>query len=200
MTHREHPFGTEYLDKLKGAGKLSRTIKKYLVYPKLGLEKTNRVLDFGCGDLTFLIYNTPLYTFEPTAYDINPEIEVISRDAQIPFYSDFSQINCSFDFIMCDNVLEHVGDWRDTFVDIGNCLDPAGTLVIGLPGLAGYATDETHKCFITEFDLTQIAALHGLVLKKKIYYPLNVAMFARIFQLYSRHILTYYIFTKENEK
>jgi ubiquinone/menaquinone biosynthesis C-methylase UbiE len=63
-----------------------------------------------------------------TARKKNPAAEIIQGDArQLPFADN------QFSFILCLEVLEHLGDWRAGVRQIHRCLQPDGTAIISVP-------------------------------------------------------------------
>ena len=71
MTPDQTEFGKQYLVRLTNAGRISRILKKHLIFSKLGFEQSNTILDFGCGDLTFIKHVKNLHTATIIGVDIN---------------------------------------------------------------------------------------------------------------------------------
>jgi SAM-dependent methyltransferase len=103
-----------------------------------------RVLDYGCGDGTFLGLLQASGT--PPALAVGAEIDPhIVIDCQARFASwpglQFVDVTAldreseagSFDAIFCMEVLEHVDDQRPLLAEFERLLKPRGTLVISVP-------------------------------------------------------------------
>ena len=91
------------------------------------------------------------YRPEMTGVDVNPltidwlksqgmKAHVMQPDL-LPFEDN------SFDSILMDNVLEHISSPAAILAEVRRVLRSHGKLVVGVPGLRGYASDPDHKIF-----------------------------------------------------
>lgn len=191
-------YEKKYLDKLKGAGKISRLAKKIIVYTKIKKYKYENVLDYGCGDLSFLRYVKSLKKeINVTGLDVNPAVKELCEKNNINYVSKISEyMEGEFDLIMCDNVLEHINDWKGTISQLSQVLSSDGVIIAGVPGLTGYSHDDTHQNFITDYDIIRTSTNLELKIIDRFFYPINIGVIARVMQVFSRHVIFYYIISK----
>lgn len=194
-------FDEEYLQRLQNSGSFSRFLKRYTTYKFIISNSTGCCLDFGCGDLTFLKFvkqsskSKEMLWF---GHDANPAIENLAHSIGIDYISNLSESARGFDTILCDNVLEHILDWRAVLSLLFAKVSTGGKIIIGLPCLAGYYHDSTHLSFITRFDIENYCNQGGFNLNKIYHYPLNSKIIELIFGSLSRHVLTYYLIQKND--
>ena len=107
------------------------------------------MLDVGCGIGDMLSYRQ-----NTVGLDVNPlnvdfcqkrqlEAHMMKPDI-IPFRDE------TFDSVLLDNVLEHIEKPSLLFKEIRRVLKPDGILLIGVPGIKGYQSDDDHKVFYDE--------------------------------------------------
>jgi SAM-dependent methyltransferase len=117
----------------------------------LGLRLARRfsgkkILDYGCGDGTFLAML--MATTEAPAAAVGCEIAVdLVRDCEVRLgdqaglkfvmIDQLEQFSNSFDAIICMEVLEHVIDVEPVLLRFANLLAPGGTLLISVPVESG---------------------------------------------------------------
>lgn len=146
--------------------------RKYILYPRLETYLYGKVLDVGCGIGDFLKYYK-----SAVGVDINPEnvkscqeqgfnVELMKQD-KLPFETN------SFDSIVMDNVLEHIADPEEILMEIKRVLQPNGVLLIGVPGLKGYASDPDHKVFYSKKSLLKTLVTYGFKNTKLIGMPFS---------------------------
>lgn len=144
-----------------------RSIKSYIyrkfwLYPFLRQHLSGRVLDVGCGTGDFLASCCP----GSIGVDINSlAVEwcrkrgleaVVMEEGCIPFPDG------SFNSVILDNVIEHLHDPMQMLREVCRVLEPGGTLVVGVPGIRGYARDSDHKVFYDEVALVEVMTKAGL--------------------------------------
>lgn len=163
-----------YFDYLRGRSRLGLWYRRYYLYPRLSRMLTGRVLDFGCGIGDFLNFRP-----DTVGVDINAETvefcRAAGRDARLIENGRIPWADASFDGVIMDNVLEHIPEERaDAVVDeVLRVLVDSGTVLIGVPGQKGYASDSDHKRFYRESDLQQLMSRHGCVATRTIHTPLK---------------------------
>jgi SAM-dependent methyltransferase len=147
-----------------------------------------RVLDYGCGIGDFLRFR-----HKSSGVDINPySVDYCKSrglDAQLVKDGMIPHPESSFDSVVMDNVLEHipsVGVGR-VIAEVMRVLRPGGRLLIGVPGIRGYAADADHKCFYTESDVIKLLSTYGASPKHVLHAPLRS-------QWASRHMNQYCIY------
>jgi len=162
-----------YHDYLLGRSRLGFLYRKWLLFPVMCRYITGKVLDFGCGIGDFLQYRPAT-----VGVDINEKNIAYCQshglsaklivDGRIPFKDNF------FDLVVMDNVLEHIpaADVDATLNEVVRVLQSEGTVVVGVPGIKGYHSDNDHKVFYDQDDLVALFERHGFVIVKNFYMPL----------------------------
>jgi SAM-dependent methyltransferase len=103
-----------------------------------------RVLDYGCGDGTFLALT--MMTPEPPALAVGAELtpEAVN-DCRLRYGTEprlqFVQVKDldsvdhlgRYDAVFCMEVMEHVLDWEPLLERFGKLLAPGGTLIVSVP-------------------------------------------------------------------
>lgn len=166
------PAFEQYHRYLKGRSLAGYAYRRYLLYPRLASRLKGRVLDIGCGIGDML-------GFRPgtVGVDINPlnvaacaaagyEAVCMEPDC-LPFG------NASFDGAILDNVLEHIAEPRPLLADARRVLVPGGTLICGVPGRKGYASDPDHKVFYDEAGLVRLLEGAGFATREIFYTPIH---------------------------
>ncbi|UCV28955.1 class I SAM-dependent methyltransferase [Ferribacterium limneticum] len=164
----------EYFEYLKGRSRLGWLYRRYWLYPRLCRYLDGKTLDIGCGIGDFLNHRTGT-----VGVDINPAtVEWCLRrglDAHqmSPNVLPFQDV--SFDSAILDNVLEHLIEPAELLKEIRRVLRPHSSLVVGVPGHRGYATDSDHKVFYDEATLVSTLAAAGFGLQRLFHMPLRSA-------------------------
>jgi ubiquinone/menaquinone biosynthesis C-methylase UbiE len=78
----------------------------------------------------------------------------------------------AFDGVVLDNVLEHIIDPTDILSELRRVLKPGGTLIVGVPGTKGYASDPDHKCFYDQALLKSVVEAAGFDQRRLLRMPL----------------------------
>ena len=176
----------EYLTRRSFLGDLYR---RYVLYPRLNLHLKGKVLDVGCGIGDMLSYRQ-----NTVGLDVNPlnvdfcqkrqlEAYVMKPDI-IPFRDE------TFDSALLDNVLEHIEKPSLLFKEMRRVLKPDGILLIGVPGIKGYKSDDDHKVFYDEKKLHALAKKNRFNVNHFFYTPLIKSKFL------SKHLRQYCIYTQ----
>lgn len=181
----------EYHEYLQSRSKLGYLYRNFYLYPLLAKNLKGKVLDVGCGIGDFLNFKK-----DTVGVDINKDnIDYCIKNGlnaklmvedKIPFQ------NSSFDSIILDNVLEHILDPENLLNEINRVLGDEGRLIIGVPGLKGYASDSDHKSYYDIQKLKDTLHKFNFNLIKFRFMPINSNIFTKIF---SQHCL-YAIFEK----
>jgi len=92
--------------------------------------------------------------------------EIIQADARkLPFE------NAKFSFIVCLEVLEHLGDWRAGVKQIHRCLQPGGTVIISVPYRRTGGKSKTNEHHVYEPGERELMSLFKeLFIKVEAYY------------------------------
>lgn len=164
----------EYFEYLKKRSRLGWLYRRYWLYPRLCQYLDGKTLDIGCGIGDFLKFRT-----DTVGVDINSATVGWCRrrgfDAYqmlpnaIPFPDD------SFDSAILDNVLEHLAEPAELLIEIARVLRPGSSLVVGVPGRGGFATDSDHKVFYDEATLVSTLVTAGFRLQYSFYMPFRSA-------------------------
>lgn len=159
----------EYLKQRSFAGLLYR---RHYLYPRLSRELIGNALDIGCGIGDFLTYRT-----DTVGTDINCclvdycnkrglNATVMEADC-LPFADE------TFTSVILDNVLEHIDNPQPLLQEIWRVAKPGGRLIVGVPGVRGYASDADHKHFYSEAQLQRLLTSMRWVSKRVLFMPVH---------------------------
>ena len=183
----EHETYAHYLQQRSTLGKLYRN---YLLYPRLGRCVKGRVLDFGCGIGDFLLFRPGT-----VGVDINPHNVEFCRargaDAELSQEGRIPYGDGEFNTVVMDNVLEHIPkNCVDRVLsEVLRLLHPAGKLLIGVPGLKGYDSDDDHKCYYSEQDLITLLGRYGCRKVKSFHMPVHMLWLENHLSQYCIYVL-----------
>lgn len=132
-----------------------------------GFCPENALLDFGCGSGTMVTYLKDMGYAKATGYD---EYNANCCDKAV--------LDRQYDFIICQDVIEHTADPRELLRNILTSLKPGGIISIGTPnaGVIDLKRPEYylmqlhqpyHRHIFTEKSLTNMAEDMGLRMKNK---------------------------------
>jgi SAM-dependent methyltransferase len=151
-----------YLKRRSSRGLLYR---RHWLYPRLNARFSGRVLDVGCGIGDFLRFRRGT-----VGVDINPGAVAYCREQgldartmepdRLPFGDK------GFDGVMLDNVLEHIAEPGPLLHEIARVLRSGGTLIVGVPGRRGFASDPDHKVFYDARRLKDVVGATGFSMHK----------------------------------
>ena len=173
----------DYFSYLKNRSRLGLVYRKYWLYPRICRYLSGRVVDIGCGLGDFLNYRP-----NTVGIDINPDAVAwcksqglnvtLMSDGYLPFEDN------SFDGVVLDNVLEHIEAPAILLSEISRVLKTGGTLLVGVPGVKGYATDPDHKIFYDETKLINRLNKSGFVNSQIFHMPIGLKMFDQYMRQY----------------
>lgn len=160
----------EYFKYLNGRSRLGWLYRQYWLYPRLCRYLDGKTLDIGCGIGDFLNHRT-----NTVGVDINPvTVEWCCRrglDAHQMSPNVLPFQDASFNSAILDNVLEHLAEPAKLLSEIRRVLHPHSSLLVGVPGQCGYATDSDHKIFYGEAALVSTVIAAGFRLQHLFYMP-----------------------------
>ena len=168
-------MGTDqaYFEYLKGISRLGRFYRNYLLYPRINSYLCGNVLDIGCGIGGFLQYRT-----DTVGVDVNPETVKYCQqqklDARIMEIDQLPFESSTFDGVLMDNVLEHIGEPELILKEVKRVLVEGGKFVVGVPGSKGYVSDPDHKVFYSKEKLVMTLSKAGFVEENIIGMPLDL--------------------------
>ncbi|MEC5382434.1 methyltransferase domain-containing protein [Aurantimonas sp. C2-6-R+9] len=172
-----------YYDYLRGRSLKGLLYRRYMLYPRLSLELSSRVLDIGCGIGDFLAFRAGT-----VGVDVNPKLVAHCRarglEAYVMPFDALPFEEASFDGAVLDNVLEHIAEPGPLLAQAHRVLKPGGTLVVGVPGEIGYRADPDHKVYYDEARLTERLAQSGFTLRRVFHMPARSALLARALTQY----------------
>lgn len=172
-----------YFDYLRKRSRMGFLYRRYIVYPRLCKVLHGRVLDVGCGvgDMLDFRPNT-------TGVDINPHTVAWCRSQGLDAHEMEQDVlpfaKGSFQGVILDNVIEHIHDPENLMCEIYRVLEPEGVLIVGVPGLCGYASDPDHKIFYDESKLVEVLSKTGFSLKRMMHLPLPLPGLGRWLRQY----------------
>ena len=173
-----------YFNYLKQRSFLGYIYRRYFLYPKLNSYLKGDVLDVGCGIGDML-------AFKPSfiGADINEFNVALCKqrglNACLMLENVLPFSNNKFDSILLDNVLEHIKDPKPLLSEIKRVMRHDGSLLIGVPGVIGFASDDDHKIFYDESKLAELAKSAGYKILLNMYMPLwRSRLFSKILKQY----------------
>lgn len=165
----------DYFEYLQTRSKLGLVYRKYWLYPRLCRHLSGKVLDVGCG-IGDMIRHRP----QTVGVDVNPRavefcasqglnVRLMAPD-RLPFPDH------DFDGVLLDNVLEHLEHPQPLLEEIHRVLVANGTLIVGVPGRRGFASDSDHKIFYSESSLISCMRSNGFLSQHVLYLPVRSAL------------------------
>jgi len=168
-------FYSDYHQYQQGISNLGKIYRSFYLYPRINfyLNKNTRLLDIGCGLGNFLETRSG----EAYGIDINPHnvdyckkiglnVSLLNPGDVYPFDND------SFDYIVMDNVLEHILDPNHDLKEIYRMLKSGGAVIIGVPGEKGYTSDPDHKVYYDKKSLIALLNKYDFKYEHGFYAPL----------------------------
>ena len=182
----------EYKDYLNSRSKLALIYRNFYLYPKLEGNLTYPCIDIGCGIGDFLKFS------QKTVFgvDINNHLvdQCQKEGLKVELISN-NKIPCNeaaYNAAILDNVLEHISDPKPTLQETYRILSPNAKLIIGVPGIKGYAFDSDHKIYYDDQNIISLLNKYLFSFEKKIIMPLPLKFLTNILKIYC----TYYVFRK----
>ena len=180
----------KYFEYLENRSTLGAIYRRWLLYPKLSSLLKGNILDFGCGIGDFLNYNDNSVGVDINQYNVNYcnslglDVKLIKNNC-IPFDEN------SFACVIMDNVIEHIlqSEVDDVLREILRDLKPNGRLLIGVPGVKGYKSDDDHKCFYSEQSLIKLLKSHKCNKLASTHMPIHVIWLQHYISQYCIYIL-----------
>jgi ubiquinone/menaquinone biosynthesis C-methylase UbiE len=147
------------------------------------------VLDIGCGIGDMLSYRR-----NTVGLDVNPLNVNFCKKRKLNAYLMKPNIipfnDNTFDSLLLDNVLEHIEKHSLLFKEMRRVLKPNGFLLIGVPGMKGFESDDDHKVFYDEKKLYALAKKNRFHVNHFFYTPIIKSTFL------SKHLRQYCIYTQ----
>jgi SAM-dependent methyltransferase len=168
---------------------LGNIYRRFVLYPRLNFHLQGKVLDIGCGIGDMLNYRGNTF-----GLDVNPLNVDFCRKRKLNAYlmkpNNIPFNDKTFDSVLLDNVLEHINSPSLLFKEITRVLKPNGFLLIGVPGVKGYQSDDDHKIFYDEKKLQRLAKKNQFNVNQFFYMPFVKSKFL------SQHLRQYCVYSK----
>lgn len=167
-----------YFEYLRGRSRLALAYRRLYLYPRLARYLHGRVLDVGCGIgdlLAFLPGSVGVEVIpEAVVWCQKQGLDVRqSSPERLPFDA------AGFDSVMLDNVLEHIAEPSALLGEIRRVLASGGTLVVGVPGERGFASDPDHKVHYDEARLRSALEAAGFRTEHMLHVPWRARWLSR---------------------
>jgi SAM-dependent methyltransferase len=168
--------------------------RKYFLYPAINKRLNGMVLDIGSGLGNFLKFRSNSVGVDVNPYFVEYCVKsnlnvTLMRDNKIPFDSNH------FNSVLLDNVLEHIEDPSLLMMEIYRVLDGGGCLLVGVPGLKGFNSDQDHKVYYDFSNLITTISKFGFTYSSHFYMPLFRSKFLSKFM---RQYCLFVKFSKSN--
>jgi SAM-dependent methyltransferase len=176
----------QYFEYLQTRSVRGLAYRNMWLYPRLCRHLNGKVLDVGCGIGDMLRFRRGT-----TGVDINPRtVDLCMRnglDAKLMQPDQLPFPQGSFDGLVLDNVLEHIIVPDVLLAEIRRVLKPGGVVVVGVPGIKGYACDPDHKVFYDDEKLKVTLGAAGFKCKEIFGMPFGSRFLDRNLTLYCRY-------------
>jgi SAM-dependent methyltransferase len=116
--YKVYPFAKHQLDLVTRTA-LGNRARQLL---RQGVQKTDAILDFGCGNGLFVTFLRKMGFSDVTGYDL------YSNE-----YSDTAVLNNEYEVVLAQDVIEHADDPAQMLQAMVNCLKPQGLICLGTP-------------------------------------------------------------------
>ena len=139
MTNEQHDHLEAVLSKV---GDLNFRRRVITILDYLDIQKTDHVLDAGCGEGFYPMIFSELYECKVTAVDFDQEL----LDMAAPWLAKYKKVTLAkedltnlpykdntFDKIVCSEVLEHIVDHEAATKELYRVLKPGGKLAVTVP-------------------------------------------------------------------
>ena len=172
-----------YFAYLKTRSWRAQLYRRTILYPLLNRHISGVALDVGCGlgDMLDFRPNT-------VGADVNPNAVNYCRsrgfDAHLIEGGRLPFADQSFDTVVLDNVLEHVPSPQSLLDEIHRVLKCGGSVLVGVPGERGYASDSDHKVFYDQHGLITTLAAAGFEANRVLHVPCRSRMLSRMLRQY----------------
>ena len=147
--------------------------RKYWLFKKLNQQLNGKTLDLGAGLGDFVRHRKNTIGVEINPHNVKwcksegLDVKLMEVD-KLPFD------NQSFDSIIMDNVLEHILNPNKILAEIDRVLIKGGTILVGVPGILGFASDPDHKVFYSKELLVKTFINLGYSEKKLFSMPIEL--------------------------
>lgn len=159
-----------YFRHLQGRSRLGWIYRKFYLYPRISHHLSGRVLDVGCGIGDFLNYHKNAVGLDVNPYTVKYCNEQ-GNEAYLMSEGKYPFTDGTFDSAVLDNVLEHLESPQQVLSEVRRILRPSGNLVVGVPGIKGFAADHDHNQFYSEKTLIDVVGVAGFQCVKTFYMP-----------------------------
>jgi SAM-dependent methyltransferase len=161
----------EYFHYLNRRSTLGRLYRRHVLYPRLTGMLEGRCLDVGCGLGDMLSFHDGTVGVDVNAHTV-AYCQNLGLDARVMEPDKLPLGDGEFDSALLDNVLEHLLDPQPLLQEIRRVLRKGGPLLVGVPGIKGWASDADHKVFYDEGALRQRVESAGFESVRTIHMPL----------------------------
>ena len=150
-----------YFWHLKSITLLGKLYKRYITSPYLyacARRFGPKILEVGCGIGAGVL---GAYPRQVTGVDINPQAVgyCLAKGYNVrPIYADrmWDIPTGAFNACILDNVLEHIADPLLLLDECARVTGAGAGLIIAVPGLKGFASDDDHKRFYDDHSLSRL--------------------------------------------
>ncbi len=160
----------KYHNYLKSRSLLGYFYRNFFLYPILKKNLKGLTLDFGCGLGSFLEFRS-----NTIGVDINPfNIDFCNKKSLKAFHIKKNHLpfnDAFFDSILIDNVLEHIEYPDQIMRKLTKSLKKNGYLLIGVPGVKGFNSDNDHKIFYDQSALKNFVLPFGYKFVRSFHLP-----------------------------
>jgi SAM-dependent methyltransferase len=182
----------EYFAYLRQRSRLGLLYRRFWLYGRLCRHLRGRVVDIGCG-IGDMLRHRP----DTIGVDVNPHTVEWCRknglDARLMEPDRLPFGDGEFDGGLLDNVLEHLDSPEPLLAEARRVLKSHASLIVGVPGRRGFASDPDHKKFYDSLELVALMKRAGFRCERIIRMPLALSLLDR----HLRQYCVYGVFRRE---
>lgn len=174
----------EYFARLRRRKRIGLWYRNLWLYPRICRYLSGKVLDVGCG-----IGDMVRHRAQTIGADVNPHAVAYCRSQGLKVHQmqpdrlPFSA--AEFDGATLDNVLEHLARPQPLLAEIHRVVRRGGSLVVGVPGERGFASDSDHKHHYPEAELVGCLGRAGFEPLRIFHEPFRSRLLDRHFRYYA---------------
>ncbi len=137
-------------------------IKEYKIFRGLGVTKSTRILDVGCGNGRNFLYPLAEVGFE-NVLGCDPYLseKMVYENGLTIEKCDVFEIQGSWDIITYHHAFEHLANPRENLAKIFDLLDKDGVCILRIPTVSSYAWERYREHWV-QLDAPRHLFLHSL--------------------------------------
>jgi SAM-dependent methyltransferase len=174
----------EYFVRLRSRKRVGLWYRDLWLYPRICRYLNGKALDIGCG-----IGDMVRYRPHTIGVDVNPKAVAFCQSQGLQVHQMQADRlpfpDAGFDGAILDNVLEHLASPDVLLAEIHRVVRSEGSLIVGVPGECGFASDPDHKRHYSEAELIRCVRGSGFEPLHVFHQPFRSRLLDRHFRYYA---------------